>query len=151
MKEISELSQKDYPNLNLASLEGCDGVAFSTVWMDYTKEKNPDGKEFEGRIWILSDRTNASSAEQLVQYGKGVDFCTVVGTQTAGSGGTMTNPANMDAAMPNCGMLVRFSPFYFLNEDGTCNDLEGTHPDIEIESGETAMQRCLQEIKKLQK
>ena len=30
-------------------------------------------------------------------------------------------------------------------------DLEGTHPDIEIESGETAMQRCLKEIKKLQK
>ena len=151
LKEISELSEEDYPNLNLASLEGCDEVAFSTVWMDYTKEKNPDGKEFEGRLWILSDGTNASSAERLVQYGKGADFCTVVGTQTAGNGGSMANPANMDAAMPNCGMLVRFSPFYFLNEDGTCNDLEGTHPDIEIESGETAMQRCLKEIKKLQK
>ena len=151
VKEISELSEEDYPNLNLVSLEGCDGVAFSTVWMDYTKEKNPDGKEFEGRLWILSDGTNASSAERLVQYGKGADFCTVVGTQTAGNGGSMANPANMDAAMPNCGMLVRYSPFYFLNEDGTCNDLEGTHPDIEIESGETAMQRCLKEIKKLQK
>ena len=29
-------------------------------------------------------------------------------------------------------------------KDGTCHDLEGTYPDIEIESGETAMQRCLQ-------
>ena len=75
----------------------------------------------------------------------------MVGTQSGGTSGGMAPPSNMDAAMPNCGMLVRYSPFYFINEDGTCWDLEGTHPDIEIESGETAMQRCLKEIKKLQK
>lgn len=92
-----------------------------------------------------------SSAEMMIQYLKGEDFCTLIGKQTGGVSGIMTNPANMYAPMPNCGMLVRFGAFYFLNEDGTCNDLEGTHPDIEIESGETAMQRCLKEIKKLQK
>ncbi len=151
LQELSSLSTEDYPKLNMASLEGCDGVAVSTATIDYTEEENPNGEEFEGRLWILTDGENMSSAEMMVQYLKGEDFCTLVGKQTAGVSGIMANPANMDAAMPNCGMLVRYSPFYFLNEDGTCNDLEGTHPDIEIESGETAMQRCLKEIKKLQK
>ena len=151
LQELSSLSTEDYPKLNMASLEGCDGVAVSTATIDYTEEENPNGEEFEGRLWILTDGENMSSAEMMVQYLKGEDFCTLVGKQTAGVSGIMTNPANMYAPMPNCGMLVRFGAFYFLNEDGTCNDLEGTHPDIEIESGETAMQRCLKEIKKLQK
>lgn len=151
LQELSSLSTEDYPKLNMASLEGCDGVAVSTATIDYTEEENPNGEEFEGRLWILTDGENMSSAEMMVQYLKGEDFCTLVGKQTAGVSGIMANPANMYAPMPNCGMLVRFGAFYFLNEDGTCNDLEGTHPDIEIESGETAMQRCLKEIKKLQK
>ncbi len=151
LQELSSLSTEDYPKLNMASLEGCDGVAVSTATIDYTEEENPNGEEFEGRLWILTDGENMSSAEMMVQYLKGEDFCTLVGKQTAGVSGIMANPANMYAPMPNCGMLVRFNPFYFINEDGTCRDLEGTHPDIEIESGETAMQRCLKEIKKLQK
>lgn len=151
LQELSSLSTEDYPKLNMASLEGCDGVAVSTATIDYTEEENPNGEEFEGRLWILTDGENMSSAEMMVQYLKGEDFCTLVGKQTAGVSGIMANPANMYAPMPNCGMLVRFGAFYFLNEDGTCNDLEGTHPDIETESGETAMQRCLKEIKKLQK
>ena len=151
LQELSSLSTEDYPKLNMASLEGCDGVAVSTATIDYTEEENPNGEEFEGRLWILTDGENMSSAEMMVQYLKGEDFCTLVGKQTAGVSGIMANPANMYAPMPNCGMLVRYNPFYFLNEDGTCNDLEGTHPDIEIESGETAMQRCLKEIEKLQK
>ena len=65
--------------------------------------------------------------------------------------GWIIKPAVNYYTLPNSGLLIRFDAFYFLNEDGTCNDLEGTHPDIEIESGETAMQRCLQEIEKLQK
>ena len=151
LQELSSLSTEDYPKLNMDSLEGCDGVAVSTATIDYTEEENPNGEEFEGRLWILTDGENMSSAEMMIQYLKGEDFCTLIGKQTGGVSGIMTNPANMYAPMPNCGMLVRFGAFYFLNEDGTCNDLEGTHPDIEIESGETAMQRCLKEIKKLQK
>lgn len=53
--------------------------------------------------------------------------------------GWITKPAVNYYTLPNSGLLIRFDAFYFLNEDGTCNDLEGTHPDIEIESGETAM------------
>ena len=93
----------------------------------------------------------ASSAEELTQCAKNSDFCTVVGKQTAGMSGWITEPAVNYFALPNSGMLIRFDAFYYLNEDGTCRDLEGTQPDIEIESGETAMQRCLKEIKKLQK
>ncbi len=151
LKSVSDLTAMNYPKLDMESLKDCDGVAIKTFVDDYTDVENPGGKEFEGRIWILIDGGVASSAELLVQFAKGNEPCTLVGTQSGGTSGGMAPPSNMDAAMPNCGMLVRYSPFYFINEDGTCWDLEGTHPDIEIESGETAMQRCLKEIKKLQK
>lgn len=151
LKELSDLGEDEYPQLDRKSLENCDGVATKTYVHDFTDVENPDKKEFNGRIWLLVDSVNFSSSEMFVQFAKDNDIFTLVGTQTAGGGCSIAGPANMDAAMPNCGMLVRFSPFYFLNEDGTCNDVEGTHPDIEIESGETAMQRCLKEIKKLQK
>ncbi len=39
-----------------------------------------------------------------------------------------TEPANMMLRMPNCGMLVRFSPFYFINEDGTCQTWKAPTP-----------------------
>lgn len=151
LKDLSQLTTEEYPKLNLKSLEGCDGVVARTITMDYTDEKNPDGEEFEGRIWVLVDGQVASSAEELTQCAKNSDFCTVVGKQTAGMSGWITEPAVNYFALPNSGMLIRFDAFYYLNEDGTCRDLEGTQPDIEIESGETAMQRCLKEIKKLQK
>ena len=85
----------------------------------------------------------------LVHFAKGNEPCTLVGTQTGGVSGTMTPPANMTAAMPNSGMMMRYAPFYFINEDGTCLNVEGTHPDIEIGPEETPMERCLQEIAKL--
>ena len=151
LKPISALNTADYPMLDAQSLEGCDGIAVKTVVNDYTDVKNPNGEEFQGRIWLLVDNINFSSAEMFVQFAKGNESIALVGKQTAGGGGGMTSPPNMDAAMPNSGMLFRFEPFYVLNANGTCNDLEGTYPDIEIDSDETPMQRCLEEIEKLQK
>lgn len=151
LKALAELTTEEYPKLNLKSLEGCDGVAVRTITLDYTDEKNPGGEEFEGRIWLLVDGQVASSAEELAQFAKNSNFCTLVGKQTTGMSGWITKPAVNYYTLPNSGLLIRFDAFYFLNEDGTCHDLEGTYPDIEIESGETAMQRCLQEVKKLQK
>lgn len=149
LRPISDLSTMDYPKLDMQSLEGCDGVAIRTDVDDYTHVENPDGQEFEGRVWILTDRRVASSSEMLARFGKESDLCTLVGTQTGGMGGTMAQPMVMAAAMPNCGMLIQYAPFYFINEDGTCNDIEGTHPDIEIGPEEDPMARCLQEIAKL--
>ena len=87
----------------------------------------------------------------LVHFAKGNELCTLVGTQTGGASSTMTPtpPANMTVAMPNSGMMMRYAPFYFINEDGTCLNVEGTHPDIEIGLEETSMEQCLQEIAKL--
>lgn len=149
LRPISDLSTMDYPKLDMQALEGCDGVAIRTDVDDYTHVENPDGQEFEGRVWILTDRRVASSSEMLARFGKESDLCTLVGTQTGGMGGTMAQPMVMAAAMPNCGMLIQYAPFYFINEDGTCNDIEGTHPDIEIGPEEDPMTRCLQEIAKL--
>ena len=151
LRPISDLSIMDYPKLDMQSLEECDGVAIKKKVNDYTHAENPDGQEFEGRIWILTDHVVASSAEGLVHFAKGNELCTLVGTQTGGASSTMTPtpPANMTVAMPNSGMMMRYAPFYFINEDGTCLNVEGTHPDIEIGPEETPMERCLQEIAKL--
>ena len=151
LREFSEITPEEFPQLDPAIRSSCADIAIKTVTDDYSQEENPDGSRFEGRIWILTDKANASSAEDLVLFAKGNPFCTLVGTATGGGGGWMASPVNVDAAMPHCGMLFRFHPFYFINEDGASNDTNGTTPDIEIESGETAMQRCLKEIKKLQK
>ena len=105
--------------VSAAATSLCDGLAEKTVIADYSDTENKNGKKFKGRIWILTDGANASSSEQLVQFAKGNEACTVVGTQTQGMSGTMAPLYNTDAAMPNCGMLVRFNAFYFLNEDGT--------------------------------
>ena len=149
LKPLAFLNTVKYPKLDMQSLEGCDGVAEQITQYDYTDVTNPGGKEFEGRVWILTDGRVASSAEILAQFGKKSDFCTLVGTQTRGMGGAIVQPATMAATMPNCGMLIQYAPFYFINEDGTCNDIEGTHPDIEIGPEEDPMTRCLQEIAKL--
>ena len=92
LRPISDLSTMDYPKLDMQSLEGCDGVAIRTDVDDYTHVENPDGQEFEGRIWILTDRRVASSSEMLARFGKESDLCTLVGTQTGGMGGTMAQP-----------------------------------------------------------
>lgn len=149
LKPLAFLNTVKYPKLDMQSLEGCDGVAEQITQYDYTDVTNPGGKEFEGQVWILTDGRVASSAEILAQFGKKSDFCTLVGTQTRGMGGVIVQPATMVATMPNCGMLMQYAPFYFINEDGTCLDVEGTHPDIEIGPEEDPMARCLQEIAKL--
>lgn len=149
LKPLASLNTAEYPKLDMQSLESCDGVVEQITQYDYTDVTNPGGEEFEGRVWILTDGRVASSSEMLAQFGKKSDFCTLVGTQTGGASGVIVQPATMAAAMPNCGMLMRYAPFYFINEDGTCLDMEGTHPDIEIGPEEDPMTRCLQEIAKL--
>ena len=54
-------------------------MAVRTITLDYTDEKNPGGEEFEGRIWLLVDGQVDSSAEELAQFAKNSDFCTLVG------------------------------------------------------------------------
>ena len=69
LRELSSLGTEDYPKLNMESLEGCDGVVVRTATIDYAEEENPNGEKFEGRLWILTDGENMSSAEMMRRSG----------------------------------------------------------------------------------
>lgn len=56
---------------------------------------------------------------------KNSGFATLVGTTTNGDGG-VADPLLL--ALPNSGLLIRFSIFYGLNADGAGNEATGTTP-----------------------
>lgn len=51
-------------------------------------------------------------------------------------------------ALPNTGLLWRNSIFYSINPDGSNSEEVGTTPDILIKKGESALNVCLEEIKR---
>jgi len=51
-------------------------------------------------------------------------------------------------ALPNTGLLWRNSIFYSINPDGSHSEEVGTTPDILIKKGESALNVCLEEIKR---
>lgn len=44
-------------------------------------------------------------------------------------GGSLIAPAQVAMMLPNSGLIVQYSPYYVLNEDGSCAEF-GIHPDI---------------------
>lgn len=74
---------------------------------------------------------------------KNTGFATLVGTTTNGDGG-IADPLLF--ALPNSGLVVRFSVFYGLNEDGSGNEANGTEPDIVISENEDALEKCFELI-----
>lgn len=95
---------------------------------------------YNGKIWILVDDTVYSSSENFVMFCKNTGFATLVGTSTNGDGG-IADPFLV--SLPNSGLIVRFSMFYGLNEDGSGNEANGTAPDIAILDNEDALEKCL--------
>ncbi len=98
---------------------------------------------YSGTIWILVDDAVYSSSENFVMFCKNTGFATLVGTSTGGDGG-IADP--LLAALPNSGLIVRFSAFYGLNGDGSGNEANGTKPDIVLSENEDALDKCLEQI-----
>ena len=48
---------------------------------------------------------------------------------------------------PNSGLIIRFSDGVGENPDGSMNAVNGTIPDISCKKGETALGRCIEEIR----
>lgn len=46
-------------------------------------------------------------------------------------------------ALPESGLVVRFSVFYGLNADGSGNEAAGTQPDYPVPEGDDALASCL--------
>ncbi len=98
---------------------------------------------YGGTIWVLVDDTVYSSSENFVMFCKNTGFATLIGTTTGGDGG-IADP--LLAALPNSGLIVRFSVFYRLNGDGNGNEANGTKPDIVLSEHEDALKKCLEQI-----
>lgn len=106
---------------------------------------NPVG--FEGKLWLLVDKSVYSSSETFTMLCKSTGFAEIVGINTGGDGGGI-DP--MIFALPNTGLLWRNSVLYSVNPDGSNNEEFGTTPDILINEGENALDVCLNEINKEQ-
>lgn len=98
---------------------------------------------FKGNIWVLVDDGTYSAADQFAIFCKRTGFATLVGTETGGNG---AGSAPYIFALPNSGLLVEYEAFYAFNDDGTCNAIVGTKPDIEVKEGQTALEACLEQI-----
>lgn len=99
---------------------------------------------FKGKLYVLCDARNRSAAEAFIAMCKMTGFAVLVGETTGGDGLGSGDP--MYIALPNTGILVRYTATYALNPDGTCNQVRGTVPDYEISEGEDALDACLEVI-----
>jgi len=95
----------------------------------YTEQSSLNGIGYKGKIWLLVDGGTFSAGDQFTVFCEQTGFATVVGTPTGGAG--------MDSRiesfpLPNSGLLISYSAWCGINQDGTCNDLVGTAPDIDV-------------------
>jgi hypothetical protein len=93
------------------------------------KPKNTVG--FKGKIYLLVDDFVYSSSESFAAFCKTTDFAKLVGTTTGGDG-IGIDPCVM--ALPNSGLVVRFSLDMGIASDGTVNEKAHTKPDIYVET-----------------
>jgi hypothetical protein len=93
------------------------------------KPRNSVG--YKGKIYLLVDDYVYSSAESFAAFCKSTGFAELVGTTTGGDG-IGIDPCVM--ALPNSGLVVRFSLDMGINSDGTVNEKVHTKPDIYVET-----------------
>ena len=79
--------------------------------------------------WVIIDNRVYSSADSFSAFCKATGWAVLVGQTTLGDGQGVT-PVLI--ALPNTGLLVRFSALAAETPDGTVNVIAGTEPDISI-------------------
>lgn len=136
---IDTLPTGDLPALDPADLE--DATHYIIYPFRFFKDDTPP--LFSGRFWLLVDQGVYSASEKFALFCKQTGFATLVGYPTDGDG-IGINP--MLTALPNSGIVFRFSGDDGLNADGSCNEEYGTTPDIVIEDGQDALEVCLEAI-----
>ena len=98
-----------------------------TIQVQPAEERSP----FHGsRIWLLVDGDVYSASEKFAFFCKETGFATLVGTATGGDG-LGCDPVY--CALPNSGLIFRYSMMYGLNPDGSSNEEYGTQPDYPSE------------------
>ena len=100
-------------------------------------------KLLKGKLWMLVDGAVFSSSEYAAMMTKATGFATLVGTATGGDG-IGTDP--LPVVLPNSKIIVRYSEFYGVTNDGAGSQEFGTEPDILCRAGETPLEACLRAI-----
>jgi hypothetical protein len=94
----------------------------------WTRTVEPDNSlNYRGKVFLLVDGFVFSSAESFAAFCKGSRWATIVGSYTGGDG-IGYDPAIV--ALPNSGMVVRFSSGMGLNPDWSANEESHTCPDV---------------------
>ncbi|MEM9857720.1 MAG: S41 family peptidase [Bacteroidota bacterium] len=82
-------------------------------------------------MYLLVNHNVYSSSELLAYFFKATSFGKVVGEQTGGDG-IGTDPIIL--ALPNSGIIIRFTGEMGLNPNGSANEEKKTVPDIWLET-----------------
>ena len=98
------------------------------------------GRVFRGEIWLLVDGINFSAAEYAAAIAKQTGFATLVG-ETTGGDGIGIDPSLV--ALPNTGIVVRYSSIYGTDYLGRNNQEFGTEPHIFNKDGMDALETVL--------
>jgi hypothetical protein len=97
----------------------------------WTRAVEPDNSlNYRGKVFLLVDGFVFSSADSFTAFCKGSRWATIVGSYTGGDG-IGYDPAIV--ALPNSGMVVRFSSGMGLNPDWSANEEFHTCPDVLVE------------------
>ena len=130
--------------LALIYLNADDAAMLSSYWT-WNSAIRPTQEEaiFGGKIWLLTSSTNFSASEQAAAIVRQTGFATLVG-QTTGGDGIGIQP--MVLALPNTGMVVRYSPIYGTDPLGRNNQEFGTDPHVFNRHRRNALQTALELI-----
>ena len=131
--DLEALTGMEMEALNASELERCDLFLKVTKRQTFSEEERWAA---EGNFWCLIDSSTASAAASFAWTLKSAGLAAVIGPETGGKiGGGLLPPMLAAMMLPNSGLIVRYAPYYILNEDGSCMDF-GMHPDITEENPE---------------
>jgi hypothetical protein len=130
----------EFKNLSKNDLEDLSYFVYDNSLLFRPSNKKP---LYSNKIWLLVDEHCYSAAESFALTAKKNNFATLVGTRTGGDG-IGFDP--LMTALPNSGIIFRYSCQYGINPDGACNEEFGTFPDVPAESGGDALNICLERI-----
>lgn len=129
------------PKMNEQDLKELDLMLESSYFVEPSQKQ----KILKGKLWMLVNENVFSSSEYAAMFSKATGFATLVGEKTGGDG-IGSDP--LPIALPNSGIIVRYSPIYGITEDGTNSQEFGTTPDRYRQKDKTYLQSCIDEIKK---
>lgn len=146
LRPIEDLPAGDLPALEPGDLAAATHYFTVDVGRDLEQFELPEKPLFSGQFWLLAGPGSYSASEYFAVFCKDTGFATLVGEPTGGDGIGLDPYLH---ALTNSGICFQFSPENGLNLDGSCNEEQGTVPDILTEKGQDALQICQETIARL--